>query len=62
MVLIEQQEVIYSEFDLETRTKTIYYHRIEKEIDVIPLVMELWLKEHQKECCEGLAQDVLSGI
>jgi len=54
--------VIYREYDMTTGRRTICYIETEEEIDVVQCVIELWLKDNQKKCIEGMAENVLCGI
>jgi len=47
---------------MTTGRRTICYIETEEEIDVVQCVIELWLKDNQKKCIEGMAENVLCGI
>jgi len=59
---MSHQEVIYSEYNLITGARTICCIETEEEIDIVQCVIELWLKENQKKCIEGMAENVLCGM
>lgn len=62
MVLITREEVILREYDLDTQIRTVHFHEMLIEVDVVTCVMETWLIDNQKECMEGLMWTVLTGI
>jgi hypothetical protein len=62
MNTIQKKEVIFTEYDLTTRSRTEWYITTTDRTPHIGLVIMLWLEDHQKECIEGMAEGIITGI
>jgi hypothetical protein len=59
---ITHEEVIRREYDMTTKTKTIWIITNTIKIDDMTFIMAMWLEDHQKECIEGIAEGILTGM
>lgn len=62
MNALRKEEVIFTEYNMTTGIRTEWYITTTTNTPHVGLVMMLWLEDHQKECIEGMAEGIITGI